>query len=124
MNEDKIGRKLIQHDTRLGTIDAKLDRHEIRLDSIDAKLLQHDKRFDEIDAKLLQHDVQFNNLTTILVQHDDRLDRIEENMFTKEDGRKMMVIIENIATVVKDTRQEQKHMIKWLQRHDQILGLA
>lgn len=96
MNEDKIGKKLIQHDMRFANIDAKLLQHDVRLDNIDAKLLQHD----------------------------DRLDRIEENMFTKEDGRKMMVIIENIATVVKDTRQEQKHMIKWLQRHDQVLGLA
>lgn len=44
----------------------------------------------------------------------ERVRSIEENMVTKDDYAKHTTLLESIATIVKDTREEQKANIAWM----------
>lgn len=51
-----------------------------------------------------------------LIEHDEQLSYIRQNMFTRDDGRKMMDILEGIATVVKKIQEDHTFAIEWLKR--------
>lgn len=57
-----------------------------------------------------------DKIITKLLEHDERLERIEENMFTKEDSRKMMELLEGIATVCKNIQEDHVFAIEWIKR--------
>ena len=63
------------------------------------KLNEHDKKFDQLDK-------QFDLLAQTVVSHTERLDRIEENMATKQDISKIMDTLDTIVGFVKKTDQE------------------
>lgn len=71
---------------------------------------------DKIITKLAEHDEQFTRVIVKLIEHDERFERIEENMFTKEEGRKMMDTLDGIAKICKDIREDHLFAIEWIKR--------
>lgn len=71
---------------------------------------------DKIITKLAEHDEQFTKVIVKLIEHDERFERIEGSMFTKEDGRKMMDILEGIATICKRIQEDHLFAIEWIKR--------
>ena len=51
MNEDKIFKKLIEHDERLDKVDERFDKVEASLDKVIKKLVEHDEKFDNMVTK-------------------------------------------------------------------------
>ncbi len=51
-----------------------------------------------------------------LLEHEDRLKRIEENMATKDDVRRMTDLLEGIATIAKRIQEDHVFAIEWLKR--------
>ncbi len=54
-------------------------------DKILKKLNEHDKKFSEHDKRFDRMDSQFDFLAKKVLEHDERLDRIETNMVTKDE---------------------------------------
>jgi hypothetical protein len=51
-----------------------------------------------------------------LLEHDDRLDRIERNMASKDDVRRMTDLLEGIATICKNIQEEHTFAVEWVKR--------
>ncbi|MBI2644835.1 hypothetical protein HYW94_01500 [Candidatus Uhrbacteria bacterium] len=121
--EDKIFKKLEDHDQLFGKIDARFDKmdakfaeHDARFDKMDAKFAEHDARFDKIESRLDDHDKKLDSLIGTAVDHGERLSRIEETMVTKTDYRHMLGILEEIATRMKRIEEDHAFAIEWLKR--------
>lgn len=77
---------------------------------------------DKVIQKLEQHDKQFDVVIKKLVEHDEQLADIREKMVTKKDYEKHTELLEEIATIVKTTRQEQVFtldLVKKLEKRDE-----
>lgn len=57
-----------------------------------------------------------NKIIIELLDHRERLNRIEERMFTKHDARSMVDLLEGIATSVKKIEDDHVFSVEWLKR--------
>ncbi|OGL67292.1 hypothetical protein A2856_01215 [Candidatus Uhrbacteria bacterium RIFCSPHIGHO2_01_FULL_63_20] len=51
-----------------------------------------------------------------LIEHEAEHRDIRENMMNKDDGRRMMDLLEGVASMVKDRHEEQSFRAAWLNR--------
>lgn len=51
-----------------------------------------------------------------LLEHDDSFGRIERDMFTKEDGKQMIGMLEGLTTMTKKIEEDHIFSIEWLKR--------
>ncbi|MEK7516667.1 MAG: hypothetical protein AAB562_03665 [Patescibacteria group bacterium] len=51
-----------------------------------------------------------------LLEHDDQFRSIRENMATRDDMRKVMDVLEGIATICKNIQEDHVFSIEWLKR--------
>jgi chromosome segregation ATPase len=77
-----------------------------KLKDHDKKFAEHDKRFDQIDKRFDQIDGQIELIVTKLLDHDNRLERIEENMATKQDLSGISNTLDKLVGLVQKTDQE------------------
>lgn len=77
------------------------------------------KRQDEMIRDIHRHTVQIDALFETVQDHTRRLERLEENVLTKADGRKMMEMLDFL--VLKMTKMSDDHdaAIEWLKRHEE-----
>lgn len=70
------------------------------------------------------HDTD-NRIITELFDLKDRVTRIEENMATKDDIRRLETSMDGLTTIVKKMDNDRYALIEWLKRHDiQLEGLT
>ena len=89
------------------------------------KLREHDKKFAEHDLEFKSIQKQFGSLekyvdrlTLELVTHTTRLDRIEENMATKEDLRDLTEKMDTLIGFYQHDNQEVTLLAYALSKHD------
>jgi len=51
-----------------------------------------------------------------LLDHEERLERIEQNMLTKDEGRKMLDLLEGLTTTCTKIHEDHLFAVEWLQR--------
>lgn len=102
-------KKLEEHDVKFDQVDEKLVQ-------IDKKFVQIDKRFEQVDKRFDQIDGQIDFLVKKVLEHDDRLERIEENMATKQDLRGITDTLDEILKITRKTDQELTFMGSRLRR--------
>lgn len=68
----------------------KLENNDVNFGHADEMMIQIDRRFDQIGTKL-------DFLVKKVLEHDDRLERIEENMVTKNDHQEVMNVLDKIV---------------------------
>ena len=117
MNEDKIIKKLEDHDKKFAENGRRFDEHDKRFDEVDKKLIKIDKRFDEVDK-------QFDRVIAKIVEHDDWLDRIEENMATKQDIRDIHDTLDKLVHLAEKKDQELTFMGERVKRIETAVGLT
>jgi acetolactate synthase small subunit len=84
----------------------KIKEHDKKFEIIDKRFDEHDKRFDEIDKRFDQVDSQIDFLVRKSLNHEDRLDRIEENMATKDDIEKITNTLDKLVVLHEVRNQE------------------
>lgn len=94
-------------------------------EKIIGKLLEHDVHFKKVGDKLLEHDAHFENIdirldkmTNMLLNHEDRLQRIEENMATKQDIRGINDTLDVLVKLAKKRDEEETFMSYRIQEHE------
>ena len=82
------------------------------------KLREHDKKFAEHDRRFGSLEQYVDRLTLELVTHTTRLDRIEENMATKEDLRDLTEKMDTLIGFYQHDNQEVTLLAYALSKHD------
>ncbi|MCX6810565.1 MAG: hypothetical protein NTY30_02410 [Candidatus Berkelbacteria bacterium] len=114
-NEDKILKKLNDHDEQFEKIDKNFDL-------IGKKLKEHDKHFAEVDKKLDKHQVILENLVAKALGHDDKFVKIEEKIQASQD--RILEAIDSYAKKTTDVEIEQTATSAMLIRHeDEIIKI-
>jgi len=114
---DSIDKKFESIDKRFDSIDKKFESIDKKFESIDKKFESIDKKFESIDKRFDIHDGRFENIINILLKHEDRLTRIEENMATKDDTRRIITTLDNLVGLYKKVDQEQTFVGKQVKRN-------
>lgn len=57
-----------------------------------------------------------DKIIKILLNHSEILEKMENSMLTKEDGRKMVNSLENVATICKKIQEDHVFAVEWLKR--------
>ena len=73
---------------------------------------------DQIIKKLEAHDAQLELIARTVVDHTERLDRIEENMATKQDLGKITETLDDLVGLARKKDQELTFISHHLQRVD------
>ena len=81
-NEEKIIRKLEEHDKRFDTYDRRFDENDKRFD-------EHEKRLDLLASKAMEHDERFDRL-------EKKVDNLAKN--TDEGQDEILTILRRIET--------------------------
>ena len=103
---DKIITKLQEHDKLFKQADKRFDQIDKRFDEHDKRFDEHDKRFDQIDKRFDHLDEQIDFLAKKVLNHDERLERIEDNMATKDDLREMSITLDKLVGLAVKKDQE------------------
>ena len=89
----------------------KLEEHDKQFKKIDTHFEDHDKQFKKIDTHFEEYDKQFerneqvhNNMAKKLLEHDDRFDSLENQIKQSED--RIMGKIDQVLGVVNKLDQE------------------
>ena len=82
------------------------------------KLREHDKKFAEHDRRFGSLEQYVDRLTLELVTHTTRLDRIEENMATKEDLRDLTEKMDTLIGSYQHDNQEITLLAYTMSKHD------
>ena len=82
------------------------------------KLREHDKKFAEHDRRFGSLEQCVDRLTLELATHTTRLDRIEENMATKEDLRDLTEKMDTLIGFYQHDNQEVTLLAYALSKHD------
>ena len=82
MNEDKIFKKLVEHDERFDKADVRFEKIDYRFDKID-------ERLEKVINKLIEHDEKFDNMVT-----KDEFYQFKDEILTGQD--KMMTILQRL----------------------------
>jgi len=114
--EQTIDRLVTKVDQGFDQVNKRFEQVDKRFDQVDKRFEQVDKRFEQVDKRFDQMDGQFDAISMTLLNHTERLDRIEENMVTKDDLQATNAAVEGLATQVKKFEQEQAAHTSWLQR--------
>ena len=121
-NEDKILKKLENHDEKFKDHDEKFDKIDKRFDEVDKRFDEVGKRFDKVEDTL-------DLLATKVLEHDDRLERIENTMATKEDINKLSGTLDYIVGKLDKNEQENvfggnrvSRVEKKVEVHDEEIG--
>ena len=86
------------------------------------KLFEHDVHFEQVDQRFEQVDMRLDKMTNMLLNHEDRLKNIEENMATKQDIRGIHDTLDVIVRLLKKRDDENTFMSYRLQEHDTEIG--
>lgn len=95
----KIIKKLEEHDQRFLKIDTKLEEHDQQLEIIVNSVNGLEGRFDNLESR-------FDNLEGRFIKLEIKVDKIEENMATKDDIRNITNTLDTIVGLVKKFDQE------------------
>ena len=68
-----------------------------KLEDHDKKFIEHDKRFDGVDKRL-------DKISNKLIEHDNRLNNIEENMATKKDLNRVINTLDDVLNITRRIR--------------------
>ena len=99
-------KKLNERDEKFIAIDKRFDDVDKRFDAVDKRFDQHDKRFDQHDKRFDQLDRQIDLLAYSVLDHTERLDRIEQNMVTKDDLGGVTRILDHLVVLAERKDQE------------------
>ena len=101
-----IDKRFDDVDKRFDAVDKRFDQHDKRFDQHDKRFDQHDKRFDQHDKRFDQLDRQIDLLAYSVLDHTERLDRIEQNMVTKDDLGGVTRILDHLVVLAERKDQE------------------
>ncbi|MDP2693151.1 MAG: hypothetical protein Q8O88_05970 [bacterium] len=99
MSEDKIMKKLEEHDERFEKIDERFEKIDERFEKIDV-------RFEKIENTLASHDIQLETIVRTVLKHDEDIGWIKENMATKDDIRNIADNMDVLVGLAKKKDQE------------------
>jgi len=102
MGQDKILKKLEEHDTKL--------------DQINAKLIDHDQRFDDHDKRFADHDKRFDKLIKWNFRIENDIKKLEIKIDQSTD--KILSAVDSFAHQVKEVKTEQVFQGKVVSRHE------
>ena len=102
MPEDKVMKKLSEHDKLFKSIDK-------RFDFIDKRLDEHDKRFDSIDKQFERNEEVHSNIAKKLLEHDDKFEQLSEAIKDTKDT--LMTKMDQILGVVSNLDTERYAII-------------
>ena len=80
-----------------------------KLEDHDKKFIEHDKRFDGVDKRL-------DKISNKLIEHDNRLNNIEENMATKKDLNRVINTLDEVLNITRRLDQERVFTQEWIRR--------
>lgn len=116
MNEDKILKKLNNHDKQFKSIEKKLGDHDKDFVRIDKKFDEVDKHFADVDKKLDKHQVILENLAAKALQHDGEFVKVRQEITDTRD--QILSAIDAYAKKTNDVEIEQLSTGVMLIRHE------
>lgn len=90
-------------------------------DEIMKKLNEHDEQLEVIAVTVADNQKRLGGVEKRLMSVEVRLDRIEENMATKEDTNKIMNTLDELVGLYRKTEQEQAFMGENVKRNTEAL---
>lgn len=98
-------------DKKIDIIARTVTEHTGHFEQVYERFIEVDKRFDGIDNRL-------DSLTLAVINNGERMDRIEENMVTKEDHRQIVCTLDELLRLSLKRDPEMTMMTHTLQRHE------
>jgi chromosome segregation ATPase len=105
-NEEKIFKKLENHDEMFVKITNKLEDHDEIFIKINNKLENHDDKFDKIDKRFDKLENSVDLLAHKVVDIDSEVKNMKETMATKEDINKLADTLDYIVGKLDKNEQE------------------
>ena len=120
MDEERVYKKLLEHDKNFLEINRKFVGVDKKIVSIEKRFADIDKKFAKIDKRLDDHDKKFDRVFAKLIEHDDRFDQLElriEKRISDSENRILSAIDAFMKKTI-DVEIEQLSMKSAIGRHE------
>lgn len=85
-------------DKRVDGVDKRMDKFDKRMDGFEERMNRIDEKLDRIDKKMSKFVTK--------VEFEERIQALEDKMYTKEDHAKYMVWLDEVMTELRSSREE------------------